>query len=345
MDLQVKMKEWLQGPTAQVNPKDGYTVSECKETRARRVLEFVVPLLYPEKPTRVTVTMGNTIFRALSRERPVDCGQVVKDVVQRLFFGMGKSKATPICSYVFHMYHAHEVLLPAKKNEYRIVEALLKYNVEPEEEKDPEDPEDPEDSEDSDHESLSSKEIREIQKQEFARLKKSLCNKGGSPTAKDSVERRKTPTLLEGAERNYQVIANNLKEIWDREHIQGVLIQALYKKLGIVKPEELEAAINGMPMQKKVDELEAKNAFLLEKANKLRMDPRETREDHHKVVDKLNAALQFNQKLEEYVGNPGDVVNKARLFNENLARNLVSVEKIIPVLVDLRRRWRNCWTR
>ena len=75
------------------------------------------------------------------------------------------------------------------------------------------------------------------------------------------------------------------------EHAQGVLIRALCKKLGNIKSEELEAAIDGMPMQKKVDELEAKNAFLLEKANKLWTDLRETREDHHKVVDKLNAAL------------------------------------------------------
>ena len=83
-----------------------------------------------------------------------------------------------------------------------------------------------------------------------------------------------------------------------------------------------------------MDELEAKNAFLLEKANKFQTDLRETMEDHHKAVDKLNAALQFNQKFEEYIGNPGDVVNKAKLFDENLARNPVSAGKVIPVLVD-----------
>ena len=113
-----------------------------------------------------------------------------------------------------------------------------------------------------------------------------------------------------------------------------MLIRALCKKLGNVKPEELEASIDGMPMQKKMDELEAKNNFLLKKANKLRADLNETREVHHKAVDKLNAVLQFNQKLEEYVGNPSNVVNKARLFDENLARNPVSAGKVIPVLVD-----------
>ena len=43
----------------------------------------------------------------------------MKDVVQRLFAEMGKSKATPICPYVFHMYHTHKVLLPVEKK-YRI---------------------------------------------------------------------------------------------------------------------------------------------------------------------------------------------------------------------------------
>ena len=99
---------------------------DCKEPRARKVLEFLVPLLYPEKPTRVTITVGNTIFGALSGERPVDWGIVVKDLIQRLLSGMGKSKAMPICPYIFHLYHSHELLLPAKKKEYRTKETLLK---------------------------------------------------------------------------------------------------------------------------------------------------------------------------------------------------------------------------
>ena len=111
-----------------VNPKDGYAVVDCKDPRARGVLEFLVLLLYPEKPTRVTITVGNTIFGALSGERPVDWRIVVKDLVQRLLFGMGKSKATPICPYVFHLYHSQELLLP-KEKEYRTKEALQKYNV------------------------------------------------------------------------------------------------------------------------------------------------------------------------------------------------------------------------
>ena len=68
--------------------------------------------------------------------------------------------------------------------------------------------------------------------------------------------------------------------------------------------------------------------------NKLRAELKETKEDHHKAIGKLNVALTFNQKLEAYVGHTVDVVNKARLFDANLAKNPVSTGKIIPILVD-----------
>ena len=81
-----RMDRFIDGKfLAWVNPKDGFAVADCKEAKAKRVLEFLVPLLYPEKLTKVTITVDNTIFGALSGERPVDWGQVVKDVVQQLF--------------------------------------------------------------------------------------------------------------------------------------------------------------------------------------------------------------------------------------------------------------------
>ena len=166
-----------------VNPKDGYAVVDCKDPRVKRVLEFLVPLLYSEKPMRVTITVGNTIFEALSEERPVDWGIVVKDLVQRLLSGMEKSKATPICPYKFHLYHSHELLLPAEKKEYRIKETLLKHNVESKEEEDPDSPDEEESSDNSECESLTPSEVREIQKQEAARLKKKPINKRKQPPA------------------------------------------------------------------------------------------------------------------------------------------------------------------
>ena len=50
------------------NPKDGFAIADCEDSRAKRVMEFIIPILYLEKPTRVTVMVGNTIFGALLGE-------------------------------------------------------------------------------------------------------------------------------------------------------------------------------------------------------------------------------------------------------------------------------------
>ena len=41
-----------------VNPKHGFAISKCQDARARRVLEFLVYLLYLKKPTQVTIMVG-----------------------------------------------------------------------------------------------------------------------------------------------------------------------------------------------------------------------------------------------------------------------------------------------
>ena len=174
-----------------------------------------------------------------------------------------------------------------------------------------EDPEEEESLDDSEGESLTSGEMREIQKQEVARLKKSPLNKQKQPAAKEPVEKWKSPPPMDGPKRSYQIIANACKEIRVRKRERESLIQALCKRLGNVRPEELLEAVDDLPSQRKVDELKAKNAFLLEKASKIGTELKEVKDDHKKALDKLNVALAFNQKLEAYVGHTRDVVNKA----------------------------------
>ena len=161
-------------------------------------------------------------------------------------------------------------------------------------------------------------------------------NKRKQPlAAKEPVaNKRKSPPPLERPDRSYQVIAHALEEIREREREQQGLIRAMCARLGNVQPDGLLEAIDDLPSQKKVDELEAKNAFLLEKSSKTSTELKEKKEEHKKALDKLNLALAFNQKLELYVGHTGDVVNKAKLFDANLAKNPVTAGKVILVLVD-----------
>jgi hypothetical protein len=45
------------------SPKDGYAIEDCTDPRHRRMLAFLVPNVYPEKPNWITDTWGNTICR------------------------------------------------------------------------------------------------------------------------------------------------------------------------------------------------------------------------------------------------------------------------------------------
>jgi hypothetical protein len=63
------------------SPKDGYAIEDCTHVQHRRVLAFLVPILSPEKPNRVTVTMGNTIFGALNGGRKVNWARIITNLV------------------------------------------------------------------------------------------------------------------------------------------------------------------------------------------------------------------------------------------------------------------------
>ena len=109
------------------NPKDGFAIANCEDSRAKRVLEFLIPILYPEKPTWVTVMVGITIFGALLGEQKVDWGIVLHAVVAKLVEGAWKLKATPIGPYLFHLYVGQEVLNGEEMVAYEIGLDLLKY--------------------------------------------------------------------------------------------------------------------------------------------------------------------------------------------------------------------------
>jgi hypothetical protein len=94
------------------SPKDGYAIEDCTDARHRRVLAFLIPILYPEKPNRITVTMGNTIFRALNGGWKVNWAWIIANLVVQLAARVGKSRASPICPFLYHLYERKELLRP-----------------------------------------------------------------------------------------------------------------------------------------------------------------------------------------------------------------------------------------
>ena len=102
------------------------------DPRERRVLEFIVPIVHPNKPTRVTCTIGNTIFGALSGDRLVDWGKVFCELVQRLVGRARKAKSTPICPFMYHLYECKGLLTEDEETDYTTAKELNRYEIPPE---------------------------------------------------------------------------------------------------------------------------------------------------------------------------------------------------------------------
>ena len=115
----------------EVDPKDGYAVGDCRNARQRRVLEFLVPIVHPDKPTWMTITIGNTIFRALDGGRGVDWGVVFRDLAQRLAKRIGKPKPTSICPFLFHLYDSQGLLIEDEELDYRTAKEMAEYRITP----------------------------------------------------------------------------------------------------------------------------------------------------------------------------------------------------------------------
>ena len=89
-----------------VDPKEGLHPTNCIDLRERRMLEFIMPILNPEKPKRVTLTVANTLFGALSGVRSVNWGFIIHEIVARGISHIGK-KPSYISPLIMHLYAYH----------------------------------------------------------------------------------------------------------------------------------------------------------------------------------------------------------------------------------------------
>ena len=125
-----RTETWMDGKfKTSINPKDGHAVSDCIDPRKKRVLEFVIPILYPEKPNRVTKEVDNIVIGALSGEYKVSWDQVIHEVVDKLIFMLGKRKPTPVSPYLFHLYSKFECLRKEEMQQLEVARECLELGV------------------------------------------------------------------------------------------------------------------------------------------------------------------------------------------------------------------------
>ena len=93
-----------------VHSKDRYLTADCKDPRARRVLEFLVPILLPDKGARVTIGVASTILGCFEGKRSVDWGLVFFEHIKKMVSGVGGTKPSSLSPFLFHLYKASECL-------------------------------------------------------------------------------------------------------------------------------------------------------------------------------------------------------------------------------------------
>ena len=74
------------------------------------MLDFLVPIMLPDKGARDTVGVASTILDCFGNKRAVDWGLVFADQVRRMVSGVGGTKPSALSPFLFHLYKAMECL-------------------------------------------------------------------------------------------------------------------------------------------------------------------------------------------------------------------------------------------
>ena len=216
-------------------------VGDCKDFRAKQVLEFLILILYPEKPTRVTVTVRNTMFEAQMGDRPVDWGLLIYNVVARMVGLVSKGKPTMVCPFMFHLYKERQVLWSTELAIYTLAMEMVKYDCTPDPKQNPERAPTPSHSE--------SKRPRLTPTPEKNRKRKTPTNKRGESSAQQPDPNPDEPSTSE-VERNAQAFDNAITWIetaTENFDALGQIVKDVAEVLEIMDLQDFDKALSTIP--------------------------------------------------------------------------------------------------
>ena len=89
-----------------------------------------MPIFNPEKPKRISLTMANTLFGALSGVRPVNWGLLIHEIVGRALPNIEK-KPFYLSPFIFHLYKHYDCITAEKEDLLTIAAEEVTYKVRP----------------------------------------------------------------------------------------------------------------------------------------------------------------------------------------------------------------------
>ena len=299
-----------------INPKDGYAVSNCVDLRERKVLEFVVPILYPEKPDRVTKEIGNTIFGVLAGEYKVSWGHMIQNVVGHLVSNLEKVKASPISPYLFYLYYRNECLRGEEMKEVEVARECLEYGI---------GPDTPLDEEDAGSQSVGSEERRKLSPSGRIKFTFRL------PKEKSPIRTPKWRDMsaLDLDDKPFMQIQEELDRVSNWYSKMEVVIKRASKLLGDYKAGNIMKELKKLK-EKDTASLEVANKKLQQEVDQLKV-MLALKED--KIKDFKVLKIEALKEIREIVGHPGDILNKARLFDIYINKEVkITMPKVIAIL-------------
>jgi hypothetical protein len=113
-----------------VDPKEGLHPANCRNPKEKRMLEFLMPILNPEKPKRISLTMANTLFGALSGVQPVNWGLLIHETVARAIPSIGR-KPSYLSPFLLHLYRRYECITADEEDLLNIAADEVTYKIRP----------------------------------------------------------------------------------------------------------------------------------------------------------------------------------------------------------------------
>jgi hypothetical protein len=94
------------------------------------MLEFLMSILNPEKPKRISLTMANTLFGAMSGVRPVNWGLLIHEVFGRAIPHIGR-KPSYLSPFLLHLYRRYDCITADEEDLLTIAAEEVAYKVRP----------------------------------------------------------------------------------------------------------------------------------------------------------------------------------------------------------------------
>ena len=127
----------------------------------------------------------------------------------------------------------------------------------------------------------------------------------------------------------FLVIADSLNKIREYCGCSQKVVRAACAMVGAEGEDTLIETLEGLLQKQTFIDLQAKNLNLKEEVRRLKEELEDERKANGMATTKLSKSLKLVRRMEWVAQQLAEILNKAKLFDEGLAKNLVTAAKVI----------------